>query len=94
MKVRPLHDRILVKRLDPEEVVKGGIIVPDTAQEKPIQGKVIGVGSGKLKDDGTRQPMDVKEGDTVLYGKYSGTEITLDDKDYLILRQSDILAIV
>ena len=89
MKVRPLHDRILLKRIEEKESQKGGIIIPDTAKEKPQRGKVIAVGAGK-KDE----PMTVKEGDTVLYGKYSGTEITVDGKEYLIMREADIYAIV
>ena len=89
MQVRPLHDRVLVKRFVEEEKSKGGIIIPDTAKEKPQRGKVVAVGTGK-KDE----PMTVKEGDTVLYGKYSGTEITVDGKEYLIMREADIYAIV
>ena len=94
MKVRPLGDRVLVKRIEPEETVKGGIIIPDTAQEKPMQGKVISVGAGRLKDDGTRQPLEVKEGDVVLFGKYAGTEVKIEDEEYLILKEEDILGIV
>jgi len=94
MKARPLHDRILVKRLDEGEQKVGGIIIPDTAKEKPQQGKVVAVGNGKVKDDGTRIALDVKEGDTILFGKYSGQEIKLDGEEYLIIREEEVLAIV
>ena len=94
MKIRPLHDRILVERLEEKEQVKGGIIIPDTAKEKPQEGKVIAVGTGKVTDDGKRLGLDVKVGDTILFGKYSGSEVKVDDKDYLILREDDILAIL
>ena len=94
MKFRPLHDRIIVKRLEEKEKTKGGIFIPETAQEKPIEGQVIAVGSGKVKEDGTRQPMDVKEGDRVLFGKYAGTEVKFDGEEHLIMREDDILAIV
>src|SRR5215831_9517261 len=94
MKVRPLHDRIIVQRLDEGEQKIGGIIIPDTAKEKPQQGKVIAAGAGKVKDDGTRQPLDVKEGDTILFGKYSGQEIKMDGEDYLIMREDEVLAVV
>jgi len=94
MKVRPLYDRVLVKRLDTEEKTKGGIIIPDTAKEKPQEGKVIAHGKGKLQDDGTTRALDVKEGDKVLFGKYAGTDINIDGEDYLILREEEILAIV
>jgi chaperonin GroES len=94
MKIRPLHDRILVERLEEKEQVKGGIIIPDTAKEKPQEGKVIAVGTGKVTDDGKRLALDVKAGDTILFGKYSGSEVKVDDKDYLILREEDILAIL
>ena len=94
MKVRPLHDRILVHRLDAEAKSTGGIIIPDTAKEKPMQGKIVAVGPGTLNDNGDRVPLEVKKGDTVLYGKYAGTEVTVDSKDYLILRESDVLAII
>ncbi|MCE2454739.1 MAG: co-chaperone GroES [Gemmatimonadetes bacterium] len=92
--VRPLADRVVVKPLDEAEQMRGGLYIPDTAKEKPSQGEVTAVGPGRLSDDGTRLDMDVSEGDRVLYGKYSGTEVTLDGQDYLILRESDILAIV
>jgi len=94
MKIRPLQDRILVKRVEEETKTKGGIIIPDSAKEKPIEGKVIAVGNGKVKDDGTRVPVDVKEGDKVLFGKYSGTEVKIDGEEYLIMREDDILGII
>lgn len=92
--VRPLGDRILVKRLEEEEVMKGGIIIPDTAKEKPQRGEVVAVGLGRLDDDGKRIPLDVKEGDNILFGKYAGNEVTIDDEEYLIMREDDVLAIV
>ena len=94
MKIRPLHDRILVKRLEEQEVRKGGIIIPDTAKEKPQEGKVIAVGSGKVGEDGKRIAVDVKAGDKILFGKYSGTDIKIDGQEYLILREDEVLAIV
>jgi chaperonin GroES len=94
MKIRPLADRIVVERLDEPEQKKGGIIIPDTAKEKPQQGKVLAVGSGKYDDEGHRIPMEVKKGDTILFGKYSGNEIRMDDTEYLIMREDDVLAIV
>jgi chaperonin GroES len=94
MKIRPLHDRILIERLEEREVKKGGIIIPDTAKEKPQEGKVIAVGNGKVTEDGTKIPLDVKASDRILFGKYSGSEVKLDDKDYLILREDDVLAIL
>ena len=94
MKIRPLHDRILVKREEEKEVKKGGIIIPDTAKEKPQEGKVVAVGGGKVNEDGKKIPLDVKAGDKILFGKYSGSEVKLDDKEYLILREEDILAIL
>ena len=94
MKLRPLHDRVIVKRVKEEEKTKGGIIIPDTAKEKPVEGKVIAVGAGKVLDDGKRQPLQVKAGDRILFGKYSGTEIKLDGEDHLIMREDDIIAIV
>jgi chaperonin GroES len=94
MKIRPLHDRVLVERLEEKEVKKGGIIIPDTAKEKPQEAKVIAVGTGKLTDDGKKLAMDVKAGDRILFGKYSGSEVKLDDKEYLILREDDVLAIL
>ena len=92
MNARPLHDRIIVQRLEEGEQKIGGIIIPDSAKEKPQQGKVISVGAGKTKDDGKRVPLDVKEGDTILFGKYSGQEIKLDGLDYFIMREDEVLA--
>lgn len=94
MNIRPLHDRVLVKRLEAEEQVRGGIIIPDTAKEKPQEAEVVAVGPGKLNDDGARSPMDVKEGDRVLMGKYSGSEIRVGDEDFVICREDEILAVV
>jgi chaperonin GroES len=94
MKIRPLHDRILVERLEEKEVKKGGIIIPDTAKEKPQEGKVIAAGTGKIGDDGKRIALDVKTGDRILFGKYSGSEVKIDDKEYLILREEDVLAVL
>jgi len=93
MKVRPLHDKILVKRLDTEEKTKGGIIIPDTAQEKPQEGKVEAVGNGRILDDGSVKPLDVKVGDKILFSKYGGTDINIDGNEYLILREEDVLAV-
>jgi chaperonin GroES len=92
--IRPLHDRVLVKRVETQEQVRGGIIIPDTANEKPQEAEVIAVGSGKLLDDGKRSPMDVKAGDRILIGKYSGSEIKYNDQDYVILREEEILAVI
>ena len=94
LKFRPLHDRVVVKRIDAEEKSAGGIIIPDTAKEKPQQGKVIAVGKGKAKDDGKVTPLDVKEGDTILFGKYSGQEIKVDGEEYLIMREDEVLGIL
>ena len=94
MKVRPLHDRIIVHRIEEGEQKVGGIIIPDTAKEKPQQGKVIAVGKGKKKDDGKVVPMDVKAGDVILFGKYSGQEIKLDGEEYLIMREDEVLAVI
>ncbi len=94
MNVRPLHDRIIVQRLEEGEQKIGGIIIPDTAKEKPQQGKVIAAGSGKVKDDGNRTPLDVKAGDRILFGKYSGQEIKLDGEEYLIMREDEVLAVL
>ena len=94
MKIRPLHDRILVKRVEEQETVRGGIIIPDTAKEKPQEGKVVAVGSGKVGDDGKRIALDVKAGDRILFGKYSGSEVKIEDDEYLILREEDVLAIL
>ena len=94
MKVRPLHDRLMVERLEEKEVKKGGIIIPDTAKEKPQEGKVVAVGIGKVSEEGKRIALDVKAGDKILFGKYSGSEVKLDDKEYLIMREEDVLAIL
>jgi chaperonin GroES len=94
MNIRPLHDRIIIQRLDEGEQKVGGIIIPDTAKEKPQQGKVIAAGTGKIRDDGTRQPPDVKAGDLILFGKYSGQEIRLDGEDYLIVREEEVLGVI
>jgi chaperonin GroES len=94
MKIRPLQDRILVKRLDEEEMTKGGIIIPDTAKEKPQEARVVAVGTGKVADDGTVRPLDVKAGDRILLGKYAGTEVTLDGEEHLIIREDDVLGIL
>jgi chaperonin GroES len=93
MKIRPLQDRILVKRIDEEAKTKGGIIIPDTAKEKPQEGKVVAVGKGKVTEDGKLQPLDVKKGDRVLFNKYSGSEVTIDGEEHLIMREEDVLAI-
>ena len=92
--IRPLHDRVLLQRIDDQEQMRGGIIIPDTAKEKPQQGEVIAVGDGKIRDDGSRQQLDVKPGDRVLFGKYSGSEVKIDDLDYMIMREDEILGIV
>ena len=94
MKVRPLHDRVLIKRLEEKEVAKGGIIIPDTAKEKPMEGEVVAVGPGKMSDDGKRSALDVKSGDRILFGKYAGTEIKIDEQDYVIMREEEILAVL
>ena len=94
MKVRPLHDRIIVSRIEEGEQKVGGIIIPDSAKEKPQQGKVYAVGAGKVKDDGKRLPLDVKDGDTILFGKYSGQEIKIDGEEYLIMREDEVLAVL
>ena len=94
MNIRPLHDRIIIQRLDEGEQKVGGIIIPDTAKEKPQQGKVIATGAGKVRDDGTRQPPDVKAGDVILFGKYSGQEIKFDSEDYLIMKEDEVLAVI
>lgn len=92
--IRPLHDRVIVKRIEEGEQIRGGIIIPDSAKEKPQEGEVIAAGEGKYKDDGTRQTPDVKVGDRVLFGKYSGSEIKLDGEEYLIMREDEILGII
>ena len=94
MAIRPLGDRILVKRVKEDEKTKGGIIIPDTAKEKPIEGKVVAVGNGKVGDDGKRQSLEVKKGDRILFGKYSGTEVKIEGDEHLILREDDVLGIV
>ncbi len=94
MKVQPLADRILVKRIEEEETKKGGIIIPDTAKEKPQQAEVISVGSGRLNEDGKRIPLELKKGDKILMGKYSGTEVKIQGEEYVIMREEDVLAIV
>ena len=94
MKFKPLHDRLAVERLDSDEKTAGGIIIPDSAQEKPMQGKILAVGSGARDDSGKIQPLDVKEGDTILFGKWSGTEVKIDGKDLLIMKESDIMGII
>ncbi len=94
MKIKPLADRVVVKPLEAEEKTKGGLFVPDTAKEKPQQGEVVAIGPGRVSDDGKKIPMEVKVGDKILYGKYSGTEVRYDDIDYLIMRESDIFAII
>ena len=94
MKIRPLQDRILVKRVEEEEKTKGGIIIPDTAKEKPQEGKVVAVGGGKVTEEGKVLPLDVKKGDRILFSKYAGTEVTLDGEEHLILREDDVLGVV
>ncbi|HQF86593.1 MAG TPA: co-chaperone GroES [Acidobacteriota bacterium] len=94
MKIRPLHDRVIVKRLEEKEQIKGGIIIPDTAKEKPQQGEVIAVGNGKILDNGQRVTPEVKVGNRVLFGKYSGNEVKIEDQEYLIMREDEILGIV
>jgi len=94
MNLAPLHDRVIVKPATPEETTKGGIIIPDTAKEKPMQGQIMAIGSGKVSEDGKVLPLTLKVGDTVLYGKYSGTEISVEGEDYLIMRESDVFAVI
>jgi chaperonin GroES len=94
MKIRPLQDRVIVKRIEEEEKTKGGIIIPDTAKEKPMEGKVIAVGKGKMMEDGKVHPLDLKAGDRVLFGKYSGTEVKIDGEEHLIMREDDILGVI
>jgi chaperonin GroES len=94
LKVRPLHDRLLVRRIEEKETAKGGIIIPDTAKEKPQEGEVLAAGNGKILDNGTKVPLDVKVGDKILFGKYSGTEIKIDGEDVLILREEEVLAVL
>lgn len=94
MKIRPLHDRILVKRLEEERTSKGGIIIPDSATEKPVQGKVVAVGNGKIQEDGKVRPLDVKVGDKILFGKYGGTEVKVDGEELLVMREEDVMAVI
>ena len=94
MKIRPLHDRILVTRIEEQEVGRGGLIIPDTAKEKPQEGTVVAVGNGKLTEDGKRVALDVQAGDRILFGKYTGSEVTIEDKEYVIMREEDVLAIL
>jgi chaperonin GroES len=94
MKLRPMHDRILVQRVEEEQTTKGGIIIPDSAKEKPAEGKVISVGNGKVTDEGKRVPLEVKVGNRILFGKYSGSEVKIDGNEYLIMREDDVLGIL
>jgi chaperonin GroES len=94
MAIRPLHDRVLIKRVEEEQKTKGGIIIPDTAKEKPAEGKVVAVGTGRVQDDGKVRPLDVKKGDRVLFGKYSGTEVKVDGDELIIMREEDILGVI
>ncbi len=94
MKLRPLNDRILVKRVEEKEVTKGGIIIPDTAKEKPAEGKVVAVGNGKLGEDGKRIPLEIKKGDRILFGKYGGAEINIDGQEYLIMNEGEVLGVI
>ena len=94
MKIRPLQDRVIVKRVQEEEKTKGGIIIPDTAKEKPIEGEVIAVGNGKVSEDGKVRPLDIKAGDRILFGKYSGTEVKVDGEDLLVMREDDVMAVI
>ncbi len=94
MKLRPLQDRILVKRVEEETTTKGGIIIPDTAKEKPVEGKVVAVGNGKVGDEGRRIPLEIKEGDRILFSKYGGTDVKIEGEEYLIMREDDVLGVV
>jgi len=94
MKVKPLYDRLLVKRIEEKEQRRGNIIIPDTAKEKPMEGKVVAVGAGKVDEDGKRRPLEVKVGDRILFGKYAGTEIKIDDKEHVIIREDEVLGII
>ena len=94
MKIRPLHDRVIVKRLEEERTSPGGIVIPDTAAEKPVQGKIVAVGKGKILEDGHVRPLDVKVGDKILFGKYSGTEVKMDGDELVVMREEDIMAVV
>ena len=94
MKIRPLHDRVIVKRLEEERTSPGGIVIPDTAAEKPMQGKIVAVGNGKILEDGQVRPLDVKVGDKILFGKYSGNEVKVDGEDLVVLREEDVMAVI
>jgi chaperonin GroES len=94
MKIRPLHDRLIVKRLEEERKTASGIVIPDTAAEKPVQGKIVAVGKGKILEDGQVRPLDVKVGDKILFGKYSGTEVKVDGEDLLVMREEDVMAVI
>ena len=94
MKIRPLHDRVIVKRLEEERTSPGGILIPDTAAEKPVQGKIVAVGKGKILEDGNVRPLDVKVGDKILFGKYSGTEVKVDGEELLVMREEDVMAVI
>ena len=94
MKIRPLHDRVIVKRLEEERTSPGGIVIPDSAAEKPSQGKIVAIGKGKILEDGSVRPLDVKAGDKILFGKYSGTEVKVDGEDLLVMREEDIMAVI
>jgi chaperonin GroES len=94
MKIRPLHDRVMVKRLEEERTSPGGIVIPDTAAEKPVQGKIVAVGKGKILEDGTVRPLDVKVGDKILFGKYSGTEVKVDGEELVVMREEDVMAVI
>ena len=94
MKIRPLHDRVIVKRLEEEHVSAGGIVIPDSATEKPIKGKVVAVGKGKILENGEVRPLDVKVGDNILFGKYSGTEVKVEGEEYLVMREEDVMAVI
>jgi chaperonin GroES len=94
MKIRPLHDRVIVKRLEEERTSPGGIVIPDTAAEKPVQGKIIAVGNGKILEDGKIRPLDIKVGDKILFGKYSGTEVKVDGEELVVMREEDVMAVI
>ena len=94
LKIRPLHDRVIIQRLDAETTSPGGIVIPDSAAEKPIRGKVVAVGKGKILENGTVRPLDVKVGDHILFGKYSGTEVKVDGEEYLVMREEDVMAVI
>ena len=94
MKIRPLHDRVIVKRLEGESTSPGGIVIPDSAAEKPVQGKIVAVGKGKILEDGNVRPLDVKVGDKILFGKYSGTEVKVDGEELLVMREEDVMAVI